>query len=430
MKSELEREAGTEQNWTPSGVQDKKRVAAELKSLLHSPLFRRSERYSALLRHIVEKALEGKTADLKERIIGIEVFHRSSDYDTAADPVVRFCAGEVRKRLAQYYVHSAEALIEIELPIGSYIPLFRLRASAPHASGIGPEEGKAIVQEPDSALGNAEELPLPAEGVTTPGSIFSRMAVHKIQWRIALAALCVAAMLLVVKFGSRKDSVQEAWAPFLDKAVSVNICTGSPPPEGTAVSDSPDLSIEQHFLLSGHRVSIATAAAIADISGYLEGHTQPFDLSESDSDSLDNLRNRPLVLVNANNNQWTLLLQKSLRFYFDSQGHVGSILDRAHPEQRDWHIDFDQPYRQQTEDYAIVGRFFDKTINAPVFVIAGISTNGTKAAGEFSVSRRRLDDLMQGAPRGWEKMNFEAVLKVDVVQGRMGAVQVVAKNFW
>ena len=46
-----------------------------------------------------------KTAsgDLKERTLGVEVFGREPGYDTNADPVVRISAGEVRKRIAQYY---------------------------------------------------------------------------------------------------------------------------------------------------------------------------------------------------------------------------------------------------------------------------------------------------------------------------------------
>jgi hypothetical protein len=68
------------------------------------------------------------------------------------------------------------------------------------------------------------------------------------------------------------------------------------------------------------------AAAIADISGFLQSHNQPFELSEATGESLDNLRNRPLILVNANNNQWTLLLLKPLRFHFEFLGYTGCNL--------------------------------------------------------------------------------------------------------
>ncbi len=57
----------------------------------------------------VEESLQGNADQLKERSLGIAVFHRDPMYDTNTDPVVRFTAGEVRKRLAQYYSASEAA---------------------------------------------------------------------------------------------------------------------------------------------------------------------------------------------------------------------------------------------------------------------------------------------------------------------------------
>ena len=54
----------------------------------------------------MERGLDGRPEDLKERTIGIEVFGRAADYDTNLDHVVRSVAGEVRRRLAQYYMES------------------------------------------------------------------------------------------------------------------------------------------------------------------------------------------------------------------------------------------------------------------------------------------------------------------------------------
>ena len=68
----------------------------ELHSIADSPYFCNSKRYPALLRYIVENALAGKSELLKERALGIDVFDRPATYDTNADTVVRFTAGEVR----------------------------------------------------------------------------------------------------------------------------------------------------------------------------------------------------------------------------------------------------------------------------------------------------------------------------------------------
>ena len=107
--------------------------------MLAHPLFRNSKRYPNFLRHLVEQALAGNEAELKERLLGMAVFHRAADYDTNQDTVVRLTAGEVRKRIAQYYHQPDHAnQLQIDLLPGSYVPHFhrpgaQVLRSAPHA---------------------------------------------------------------------------------------------------------------------------------------------------------------------------------------------------------------------------------------------------------------------------------------------------------
>src|SRR5579863_1379153 len=106
-------------------------VREQLERLLAHPLFSNSKRYPALLAYAVDQTLRGNAAELKERSIGIEVFGRTPSYDANADPVVRITAGEVRKRLVQYYYDSAhDGELIIELPIGSYVPVFHPEAQS------------------------------------------------------------------------------------------------------------------------------------------------------------------------------------------------------------------------------------------------------------------------------------------------------------
>src|SRR5579864_6681105 len=112
----------------PANEDDRLEIRNQLERILAHPQFQNSRRYPALLRYVVEKTLEGNGASLKERTIGIEVFGREPNYDTNLDHTVRTSAGEVRKRLAQYYVESdREGEIRIDLPAGSYVPQFRHR---------------------------------------------------------------------------------------------------------------------------------------------------------------------------------------------------------------------------------------------------------------------------------------------------------------
>jgi len=89
--------------WRPQTRQDREAILLELQEVLASPHFCNSKRYPALLQYIVENTLDGKSDLLKERTLGVEVFDRPPSYDTNADTVVRYTAGEVRTRLSLYY---------------------------------------------------------------------------------------------------------------------------------------------------------------------------------------------------------------------------------------------------------------------------------------------------------------------------------------
>ncbi|MEX2263393.1 MAG: hypothetical protein WD696_15655 [Bryobacteraceae bacterium] len=101
-------------------------VHAELERILVTRWLRESHQLSALLRHIVEETLEGRTDGLKEYPLGREVFHRPPDYDPRIDAIVRVQASLLRKRLALYYEHEGrDSKFRIDLPRGGYVPEFR-----------------------------------------------------------------------------------------------------------------------------------------------------------------------------------------------------------------------------------------------------------------------------------------------------------------
>ena len=103
-------------------------VRQELEHLLSSAGFSRNDRQSQFLRFLVERRLEGRDSELKESVIGVEVFGRDPGYDPKLDAIVRTEAVRLRARLDKYYAAegSADPLI-IELPKGGYKPVFRAR---------------------------------------------------------------------------------------------------------------------------------------------------------------------------------------------------------------------------------------------------------------------------------------------------------------
>jgi TolB-like protein len=104
----------------------------QLERVLASPGFARSERLSRLLRFVIDRHLEGRDTELKEPLIGIEVFGRQPDYDPKVDSIVRSEAARLRSRLIEYYAgEGREDPVVIELPKGGYTPRFRQSETAP-----------------------------------------------------------------------------------------------------------------------------------------------------------------------------------------------------------------------------------------------------------------------------------------------------------
>ncbi len=83
-----------------------------------------------LFAFLVNQALAGNHAQTSEYAIGIEVFGRSPADCMTEDPVVRVQIGRLRKRLTAYYQKRLEHDgIEISIPPGQYMPVFRRRIS-------------------------------------------------------------------------------------------------------------------------------------------------------------------------------------------------------------------------------------------------------------------------------------------------------------
>jgi tetratricopeptide (TPR) repeat protein len=110
----------------PTVESEAEAVRRQLERILGSAGFARNERLSRFLRFVVENHLEGRDQELKESVLGVQIFGRPPDYDSKRDAVVRTEAGRLRARLSEYYLGEGkdDALL-IELPKGGYVPAFR-----------------------------------------------------------------------------------------------------------------------------------------------------------------------------------------------------------------------------------------------------------------------------------------------------------------
>ena len=93
--------------------------------IVGSPQFCKSPRLSQFLLYIVARTLEGRQSEVTEQQIGVHVFGRPHGYRTVDDNIVRSYARQLRKRLTEYFASGGIGHeIQIEIPLGSYLPAF------------------------------------------------------------------------------------------------------------------------------------------------------------------------------------------------------------------------------------------------------------------------------------------------------------------
>lgn len=100
-------------------------VEDQLQKISQSPPFAGSPRLTDFLTYIVGQSLEGKGSMIRAKTIGIDLYGYDADDIEKKSTVVRVDAGRVRKKLKEYYSEFAsEEELYIDLPKGSYAPLF------------------------------------------------------------------------------------------------------------------------------------------------------------------------------------------------------------------------------------------------------------------------------------------------------------------
>jgi hypothetical protein len=400
----------------------------QLDKILNSAHFRSSKRCSMFLRYVVEHASNHNLECLKERTLGVEVFERAPHYDTNQDPVVRIAAGEVRKRLAQYYQEPGrEYEPRITLPAGSYVP-------AIHTMNPRIEPDLPVVEE-------QKMEPASPQKVRRYG-VWAGVA--------GLAALAVCAFLVLPRF--RETALDRFWAPVLASDGPVLVCMGQPkmyffrtgtqaeldrwfatntdgrvPPQ---IIESVPLS---EFVPAWNRaISISDAAVFARLSGLFGRAGKEALLRGGRSVSLSDLRGRPVVLIGAFNNDWTLSLAGELRYFFDVEGRGGGQLvrDRQNPGKVDWVVRNSWPDLKIPIDYAIVSRVRNPITEQLVVTAAGITSFGTEAAGEFLTNPSYFAGALRNVPGDWHRKNIQVVLSAQVMSGTAGPPKVIAVHVW
>jgi hypothetical protein len=438
---------------------EKKSVLRELNSILNSPIFHPSKRGQQFLSYVVRHRLEGNQDRLKERTIGVDLFQRPVGYATGDDPVVRVQAGEVRRRLDQYYqAHPNSSEVRIELHVGSYSPEFRwVRPEKPaELPSLPPAEPES--HETAQTVGIAQETRQAEAPSSTETAHDSRKHMW-LRWAVPAVGLAILGGLVltgwtIYRAKKQQSVLQKFWAPALSSQEPVLICLAKPSVYRPSVnlyqrhSKTPEIFLGQfarltqkpelgpddklawsdmeeypdYGLASG---DVYTAIGLSSLFGQIGKKNQ---VRIGGDYSFEDLRSSPAVVIGAFNNRWTMQLTSNLHFKFVDEGN-DSIIREDGPSGKRWYSKVDSNGKA-TEDYAVVTRLLNSTTGQFVVVVAGIKSYGTQAAGEFVSNPVYLQSGFRTASPGWEGRNMQIVLQTAVTDGLPSPPEVAAIYIW
>jgi hypothetical protein len=397
----------------PYTDEEKLAVEAQLERLLATSFFSHSRRFPAFLRYVVDKTLAGDIEQLKERTLGIEIFGKGADYDTATDPIVRVTAAEIRKRIALYYQEPGrEQELRLSLPLGSYVPQFH------------PPDTEPAVLDMHGVPGNHGTEPIDVQ--TRRGGMWAKAAIA------VVAVFAVALSGFLIWQHQRRSAFAEFWNPITGSSDPVLFCVADQPEyKAITLRDAADPSHAVTLQDTVNAVVIDDLSTITKIAGVLQTAGKRYTLRGASDTALMDLRAGPAVIVGAFDNAWALRLLQPLRYHFANDPAMTkfSIVDANQSNKALWTVDRTlQLATNNYRDFAIVARFYDATTGKPALIAAGIGRGGTIAAGEFLTSSDLLRSVQQRRPPG--KQNVEVVLSTQIINGEPGTPTVEAVYFW
>jgi len=399
----------------PAGTADplpESEIRAELQRIMLSPEFRTSRRCLQFLEFVVEQTLAGLPNGLKERTIGVEVFGRALTYDTNVEGIVRIKASEVRKRLTLYYAGTGkDSVIRIELPVGTYVPLF---------SSTKPVE----VEEPPVSHEAGEppqEVELVRIGSPAPASAGTR---GQKPW-IYVVPLLLFFLALGVWQKARTHTVSEDfWAPVLQNTHPVLVAAAYAPVY-LSLTEGPPVKVQDFSLLKDQFVGGGDLIATAQVAGMLSRLGQAYNVRIGHGVTFEDLQGGPSVLIGYSSTHWSEMT-KDLRYYIDDSDQT-MIYENGKPTE--WYPELTADY-QTDEDYAIVARAMLPQTHTTMVLITGCTQYGTESAANLVTNPVLLAEALQGAPKGWQHMNLELVLRMKVIAHAPATPTVIASYYW
>jgi hypothetical protein len=407
-----------------------------LRQISGSAAFRGSDRSKEFLIVIVEKALAGQFDELKERVLGVELFGRDTSYDTGEDAIVRVTASDVRRRLARYYTEfGSKSGLRLELPVGSYIPEF-----------IRAEESEAVAVEEPSLLTQAvllkDEPPVPLRRLRAPYLyVVGALALGMLLWAgtsrflagdppaelLPWSALAQGGHRLQIVVSDIELSKMQTVAGYNLSLSDYANHKYLPPDLPISPDVSRILSSFRGLSMGSVDVNIATGISRRVFREGQQISIQPARVLElKDFRTDDNF----VILGSPRSDPWASLFQDQLdfQFFYDTQTSQEMIRNRRrlkgepaiyNPSARGWGTG---------QAFGLISFTANPNQSGHVLLIAGSSAEATEAAGRVSLDRDAMARTLSanGISPAAATVPFQILLRVETMAGSPNSFSVVA----
>jgi hypothetical protein len=413
---------------------------ALLERVASSSYVKRAARLQELLFYLGKCSLKDGLDTVHEQKIGVEVFGRSGDYDTSDDNIVRTNVSELRKRVEAYFEgEGANETLIVEIPRGSYVPVFRNRPVKPQVASEAP-----TAKAPEPAPANVVPISKPADAAPVRPSTFLQS-----RWVLILAGatiVALAATCVVLHYQYRslyrsmypwqsQPAVAELWGDIFDARPDTDIVLADA--SFGLLQDVNKKSFQFNDYLNRSYISqLQTQNASPDLRAVL-GRIETWNLGAQDDFklarrilALDPLgtkvhlynargylpdltkRDNVILIGGRMSNPWDALFESQMNFVaeFSTDGPI-TVLNRA-PMRGEPAV-----YTQtDSTQYCVVSYLPNPDHNGVVLLIEGTSAEATEAAGDFLLSDDQLSAFRK-LLHGEKFPYFDVLLKVSSVPG-------------
>ena len=418
-------------NHSPSLASDSRWDLA--KRVSDAPQFRKSPRLREFLLFVCDRALQDRQDELHEQQIGCTVFGRRPEYSTGEDNIVRVEARKLRMRLEEYFTSEGQGEpVLIEIPKGSYVPIFTPRTLAPIAMAAPaalaptvlppPRRGPWVLVQPVLIVlialtpfwlwnrvrrTSAMDAPIPAARDVLWSTLFN----DQHQTTIVCAD---STLVLLQEFIRRPVSLEEYLNPSYPSLLSSLRAF-----DGSAIP-----------LKNKQYTSIADVRLVAKITQLNQSFWGRTSVRSARTMQLPDFKSGNFVLLGSKRAiPWVELFESQLNFLFefDQTRRVPVIRNRS-PRAGERAEYLNGTVGEPGDAFSFVAFVPNLTYTGYVLIISGSSMEGTEAAGEYLINPTFSFNLLKvlGFQPKSKPRPFEVLLRSSTMAGSWKDSEIVA----